>query len=58
MKIDEDIYLLDDLFRAGSTKSPRLDNVRKQDIEIVYREDEKTAPLYCRIQEEYQLSTR
>ncbi len=39
MKIDEDIYLLDDLFRAGSTKSPRLDNVRKQDIEIVYRED-------------------
>ncbi len=38
MIIKEDLYLIEDLFRAGSAKSPRLDNVRDRDIEIIIRE--------------------
>ena len=41
MEISEEIYLVsDDLFRVGNSQSPRLDNVRERDIEIVEREEE------------------
>ncbi|MDM8549240.1 hypothetical protein QUF72_04145 [Desulfobacterales bacterium HSG2] len=41
MEISEEIYLLnDDLFRVGNSRSPRLDNVRERDIEIIEREGE------------------
>ena len=39
MEISEEIYLIsDDLFRVGNSRSPRLDNVREHDIEIIERE--------------------
>ncbi|HEX9972328.1 MAG TPA: hypothetical protein VGD14_09680 [bacterium] len=34
MKTREDLYIVEDLFRVGSSESPKLDNVRDLDIEI------------------------
>ena len=34
MKTREDLYIVEDLFRVGSSESPKLDNVRDRDIEI------------------------
>ena len=38
MKTKEDLFVVEDLFRVGSSESPKLDNVRNRDIEISYSE--------------------
>lgn len=38
MKIGEDLYLIEDLFRVGNANGPRLEHVRDRDITIVFRE--------------------
>ena len=38
MKTREHVFVVEDLFRVGSSESPKLDNVRSRDIEISYKE--------------------
>ncbi len=39
MRIEEDLYLIEDIFRVGNVSGPRLDHIREQDIAIVYQQD-------------------